>query len=165
MPAVTGLFYQESQCRANALNKSDGGAGLGQLTGASNIKWIGNASGIGTIDPWNVQDNVRASVWLLKFNYDEVQGMDACEKIGAALSCYNGGCRNVLLAQQISEYPTVWFDVTEKIRHPKAKQSLENFNYARSYPRKVLFRHQPKYETWGNPICKEYGYYARPLNP
>lgn len=159
IPAITGMFFQESQCNPNATNKADGGAGFGQLTGTANIKWIAEQSGIKNLNPYNLNDNIRGSLWLLKYNYDRIPGSVHCEKLGAAFSAYNGGLSYVL-ASYTSSMSTTWFFSTELIKGA-GRQSPENFAYARSYPRKIIFKHQPNFATYGELICKDYKDYGK----
>jgi len=159
VPAITGMFFQESQCNPLATNPADGGAGIGQLTGKENIKWISEQSGVKPLNPYNINDNVRASLWLLKYNYDRIPGSVPCQKIGAALSAYNGGLGYVLASYSVSN-SSYWFYTTEYLKGA-GKQSAGNFAYARSYPRKVLFKHQPKYASLGTTLCTEYKEYGK----
>ena len=53
-------------------------------------------------------------------------------------------------AQRQSAKPDQWFGATEYIN---AGQSKKNFEYSRLYPRWVLFRHQPRYASWGQVVC------------
>lgn len=91
-------------------------------------------------------------VRLDKFNFDRVSGINPCEKWGGALKAYNAGLGYVLQAQKVSPNPTLWFGHTEYV---PTKQSAQNFEYSRTYPRKILFKHQPLYSHWGQTVCIE----------
>lgn len=149
-PTFGGLLFQESRCNPLAVNKNDGGAGLVQLTGEANIQWISQALGE-KINPYDSTQAIKAGVWLLKWSYSRVQGADACQTMGAALSAYNGGIKWVLHSQSKSSNPRIWFGLSELI---PSGQLASNQEFSRSYPRKILkhSRVSPMRE-WGSPLC------------
>ena len=150
VPLLTGMIYQESSCNPSARNRYDGGAGLGQLTGQANIDWITDRGGFGAPDVFNPAWNLRASFWLLDWGNRQLQAVDECQRYGAGLFVYNAGIKYGLQAQRKSREPGVWFGATELI---DTTQSEENWRYSHDYPRRIIYRHQPRFSAWGRTVC------------
>lgn len=147
--AFAAQIHQESSWRAG-VTAWDNGRGLAQFMDATAAVIVANFPELGAADPYNPKWAIRALVrydsWLLA----RVEGATACEKWGAALKSYNGGLTYVQRAQQRSPDPAKWFGLTEFIR---TGQSAQNFEYSRTYPHKVLFKHQRIYADWGRMMC------------
>ena len=148
-PVFAGLLKQESSCNPWATNKADGGAGVCQLTGANNIRWIAEQTGM-PIDPYNPSQAIPACIWLLKFNYSKLQAKDDCNRMAMSLKAFNSGVGWVLKAQKLSLDPQTWWGVTENIN---AGQSVMNFDYSRAYPHKIIEKHQLNFASWGRTLC------------
>lgn len=144
-------IHQESTWRAD-VTAWDNGRGLAQFMDATTATVVRNYPELGSPDPYNPRWAIRAMVrydgWLLA----RVQGSNPCQRWAAALKGYNAGLGYVQRAQRASQTPGVWFDATEWI---KTGQSAQNFEYSRTYPRKILFTHQPPYSGWGQLTCQE----------
>lgn len=147
--AFAAQIHQESSWRAG-ITAWDNGRGLAQFMDATAEVVARNYPELGAPDPYNPRWAIRALVrydaWLLA----RVKGADDCHKWGAALKSYNGGLGYVQRAQQRSTDPGIWFGLTEWI---KTGQSAQNFEYSRTYPHKVLFKHQHIYAEWGPMAC------------
>lgn len=142
-------IQQESSWRAG-VTAWDNGRGLAQFMDATAAVIVANFPELGAADPynprWAIRALVRYDLWLL----ERVKGVSECHKWGAALKSYNGGLTYVQRAQQRSTSPGLWFGTTEWI---KTGQSDKNFEYSRTYPHKVLFKHQHNYVEWGRMVC------------
>lgn len=142
-------IHQESSWRAG-VTAWDNGRGLAQFMDATADVIVKNYPELGAPDPynprWAIRALVRYDMWLL----ERVQGYTPCHKWGAALKSYNGGLTYVQRAQKRSPEPNIWFGLTEFI---KTGQSDKNFEYSRTYPHKVLFKHQHIYASWGPMVC------------
>lgn len=151
IPLFAGQLHQESGWRAG-VTAWDNGRGLAQFMDATALMVARNYPELGAPDPYNPRWAIRALVrydnWLLA----RVQGVDPCNRWGAALKSYNAGLGYVQRAQRIAKPPGLWWDHAEWI---KTGQSEQNFEYSRTYPRKILFKHQPLYAAWGGITCQE----------
>lgn len=151
VPMFAGQIHQESTWRAG-VTAWDNGRGLAQFMDATAEMVARNYPELGGVNPydprWSIRAMVRYDGWLLA----RVQGINPCNRWAAALKSYNAGLGYVHRAQKRSDYPGLWFDMTEWI---KTGQSQQNFEYSRTYPRKVLFKHQPLYSQWGALTCQE----------
>lgn len=63
---ITSFFIKESKLYSKALNKVDGGRGLGQLTGISTLKQVPYV-----IDPFNKSQGIRGSIDIMYLKYQE----------------------------------------------------------------------------------------------
>jgi hypothetical protein len=140
---------QESSCDPT-ITAWDKGRGFAQMMDATSAQVSKICPEIGPPQPYSVVWSVNAMICYDNWLFRRVKGSDDCEKWGAALTGYNGGLGYVIQSQSASSAPAVWFGVTEAIH---SRQSAKNFAYARSYPRKILFQHQPKYAQWGKTVC------------
>lgn len=140
---------QESSGNQNA-TASDGGMGLGQImpsTAKSISKMFPVIGPPAPYDPaWSISALVRYDQWL----YQRIKKDDRCHGFGAALKSYNGGLGFVQQQQRASPDPGKWFGLTEYIPN---RQSPENFEASRMYPRKILLSRQSKYRAWGIYLC------------
>lgn len=149
IPAFAAQIHQESTWRAD-VTAWDNGRGLAQFMDATAETVARNFPELGGPDPYNPRWAIRAMVrydaWLLA----RVKGDTDCQKWAAALKSYNAGLGYVQRAQRQSSTPGIWFDATEWI---KTGQSAQNFEYSRTYPHKILFKHQHIYADWGPMMC------------
>ncbi len=148
-PMALGQIQQESG-GDDQVTASDLGRGLAQFMDATAQQVAKQYPELGAPDPYNATWSIRAQARLNKSNWNAVRGVNDCEHWGAALTAYNAGAGWVRKAQKLSNDPGVWFGTTEKIN---SGQSANNFKYSRSYPRKILFKHQVSYAHWGDTVC------------
>lgn len=149
VPMLAAQLQQESSCRAN-VTAWDKGRGLAQFMDGTAADISRIYPSLGRPDPYNPAWSMRAQSLYMGWLLARVKGEDDCQRWAAALVAYNGGLGYVQAAQRASAVPGQWFGVTEKI---PTRQSAANFAYSRSYPRKVLFKHQPRYAAWGAVTC------------
>lgn len=144
---------QESGCNP-AVTAWDNGRGFAQFMDGTAAMMPKICPQIGPPDPYSVVWSVNAMICYDNWLYRRVKGADDCQKWGAVLTAYNGGLGYVKQSQSASSNraPELWFGVTERV---PTRQSAKNFAYSRSYPHKVLFKHQPKYAQHGRLVCKE----------
>jgi soluble lytic murein transglycosylase-like protein len=151
VPMFAGQIAQESSWRAN-VTAWDNGRGLAQFMDGTTAQVSGLFPELGPPAPYDPRWSMRALVRYDAWIYKRVQGKDACQRWAAALKGYNAGPGYVRQAQSKSPDPTTWFGVTEFI---PTRQSATNFEYSRTYPHKILFKHQPKYNTMGRVMCPQ----------
>lgn len=149
VPMIAGQLRQESTCRPG-VTAWDNGRGLAQFMDPTAKMISGAYPDLGPPDPYNPRWAIRAAIRLNEWNYKRVRGSNECERWAAALKAYNAGVGYIQRAQRQSDKPDQWFGATEYIN---AGQSKKNFEYSRLYPRWVLFKHQPRYASWGQVVC------------
>jgi soluble lytic murein transglycosylase-like protein len=150
VPMLAGQIRQESGWRAG-VTAWDNGRGLAQFMDATAQQVARSYPELGKPDPYNPRWAIRALVRYDLWIYDRVKGDTPCQRWAAALKGYNAGVGFVQKAQRRSAEPGIWFNYTEDIN---AGQTAKNFVYSRSYPRWILFKHQPLYTTWGTVVCQ-----------
>lgn len=148
-PMFLGQIRQESGCRAD-ITAWDNGRGLAQFMDGTSTQATALFPELGPPDPYNPRWAIRALVRYDKWIYARVKGRDVCQRWGAALKGYNAGPGYVMQAQAKSPDPGTWFGVTEFV---PTRQSAQNFEYSRTYPHKILFKHQPLYAPIGATVC------------
>lgn len=149
-PMFAGQIQQESGWRPN-VTAWDNGRGLAQFMDGTTKQVTALFPELGPADPYNASWAIRAMVRYDGWIYRRVKGKDECHRWAAVLKGYNAGPGYVLQAQAKSPDPGTWFGVTEFI---PTKQSQANFEYSRTYPRKILFKHQPRFASMGSALCK-----------
>lgn len=144
-------IHQESTWR-ESITAPDDGRGLAQFMDGTATWLVKRYPALGQADPYNPAWAMRAMVRYDRHLFDQVQGVDVCQRMGAALKGYNAGVGYVLRAQTRSAEPGIWFGVTELIR---TGQSAKNFEYSRLYPRWIIYKHQPRYVAagFGKGVC------------
>lgn len=144
-------IHQESTWR-ESITAPDDGRGLAQFMDGTATWLVKRYPALGQADPYNPAWAIRALVRYDRHLFDQVQGVDVCQRMGAALKGYNAGVGYVLRAQTKSAEPGIWFGVTELIR---TGQSAKNFEYSRLYPRWIIYKHQPRYVAagFGKGVC------------
>lgn len=149
VPLLAAQIQQESNwdCKVTA---HDGGMGCAQFMQATAgwlVKTYPDLGAVNAYDPvWAFQAQAR----LDKYNYARVQGRDECHRWAATLVAYNAGLGNVQAVQKLSQDPGNWWGATETIQH---KQAEGFFKSSRDYPRRIVYKHQPQYLTWGRSTC------------
>lgn len=151
VPMFAGQIHQESTWRAD-VTAWDNGRGLAQFMDATAETVARNYPELGGVNPYDPRWAIRAMVRYNGWLYARVQGVNPCNRWAAALKSYNAGLGYVQRAQKRAEQPGLWWDHTEWV---KTGQSAQNFEYSRTYPRKILFKHQPLYSGWGFVTCAE----------
>ncbi len=149
VPMFAGQIHQESGWRAG-VTAWDNGRGLAQFMDATATQVARTFPELGAVAPYNPVWAMRAQTRYMGWLYDRVKGDTACDRWAAALKSYNAGLGYVQQVQRVSVTPGVWFGATEYV---PTRQSAQNFEYSRTYPRKILFKHQRLYATWGVPVC------------
>ncbi len=145
---LAGQIHQESGWKPG-ITAWDGGRGLVQFMDPT-AAWVAQRyPELGQPQPYNPLWAIRAMTRLDAYNVAHVQAINACEAWGAALKGYNAGLGYVQRAQKRSPQPGQWFGVTE---HINAGQSAKNFEYSRMYPRWIIWKHAPRYTSWGHGI-------------
>lgn len=146
---LAAQIHQESAWRAD-VTAWDNGRGLAQFMDATGDTVVRNFPELGAPDPYNPRWAIRAMVRYNGWLYKRVLGVDECHRWAAVLKSYNAGLGYVQRAQKRATNPGLWFDHTEWI---KTGQSDQNFEYSRTYPHKILFKHQPLYGLWSPMVC------------
>lgn len=144
-----GQIAQESSWRPN-VTAWDNGRGLSQFMDGTTAQVTNLFPELGPANPYDPRWAMRALVRYDGWIYRKVKGKDACHRWGAALKGYNAGPGYVMQAQARSPDPLTWFGVTEFV---PTRQSAANFEYSRTYPHKILLKHQPRYIGMGTIIC------------
>lgn len=142
-------IHQESRWRLDA-SSPVGAKGLGQVM-PSTAAWLGDLfPSLSDVQPVNPTWSIRALVTYDKWLADRVQGIDDCQDMAFALSAYNGGLGWVYKRDQRSSQPGVCMGATCTI-NPGISAAAQAENEA--YPRLILLRYEPLYETWGVGSC------------
>lgn len=149
VPMFLGQIHQESGGR-DQVTAWDGGMGLTQFMPDTAKQIVRLYPELGPMSPYNPGWAIRAQVRYMNWIHARVQGVNECERWAAGLKAYNAGLGYVQQAQRVSPRPGVWFGTTEYI---KTRQSAQNLEYSRTYPRKILFKHQPLYIQFGEGLC------------
>jgi soluble lytic murein transglycosylase-like protein len=149
-------IHQESAWNLRA--QSPYANGLAQFTPAT-ASWMGQiAPELGEPDVWNPAWAMRAMVRYDRWLWERVESDHECDRMALALSGYNGGLgwtkRDVRLAGASGADPRRWFGHVEKFNAGRAEWA---FKENRGYPRNILLRWEPIYETsgWGGGSCDD----------
>jgi soluble lytic murein transglycosylase-like protein len=148
-PMFLSQIHQESSGR-EWITAWDGGMGLTQFMPGTVKQATSLFPDLGTPDPYNPVWAIRAQVRYMSWIRKQVKGLNDCQKFAASLKGYNAGPGYVLQAQKKTTAPEIWFDHVEWI---PTRQTAENFEYSRTYPRKILFKHQKIFLQYGTPLC------------
>ena len=144
---------QESDCRPG-VTAWDNGRGLAQFMDGTTDQVARLYPDLGTPEPYNPAWAIPAMLHYDAWINARVKGNTECDRWAATLNSYNRGLGYTQQAQKVSSAPGVWFGVTE---HVTGRQSAKNFEYARMYPRWILFKHQQHFLDWGTPVCEGRG--------
>lgn len=149
IPMFAGQIHQESAWRAD-VTAWDNGRGLAQFMDGTAAQVARSYPELGAPSPYDPRWAIRAMVRFDGWIYARVQGAAPCDRWAASLKGYNAGAGYVQRAQRRSPAPDRWFGATEWVN---AGQSAQNFEYSRTYPRKILLKHQLLYAAWGPLLC------------
>ena len=149
VPMILAQITQESGFDP-AARSYVGAQGLLQFMPAT-AKWAAQAGGFGVSNPLDPAWSIKAGTWYDRWLYDRTGYATPCHKWGAALSSYNGGLgwhnkRKVLAARPDDFWNSV------RLVNPGITPSNQSEN--ETYPYKIVFKHQPKYATFGPLVCK-----------
>lgn len=149
IPLLAGQIQQESSwdCKVTA---ADGGMGCAQFMKATAGWLVTVYPELGSVNAYDPVWAFQAQARLDKFNLTRVKGVDECNQWAAALLAYNAGLGIAQGIQKLSPRPDVYWGVTEIV---KFKQSEQNHKSSRDYPHRIVYHHQPLYESWGRTVC------------
>lgn len=143
-------IHQESRYRADAESPA-GALGLAQFMPAT-ARWIAGAypAELGTNEPLNPSWALRALVRYDRHLYERVRIYDTgCDRMLFTLSDYNGGAGWRIKRQRMSGNPGN-YAVISRLNpgiHPANQRENEE------YPRRIVYRWQPLYLSWGSGVC------------
>lgn len=153
-------IQQESGWNPQAVSRV-GAQGMAQFMPAT-AQWWCSKNKLSAIDcqpsnpVWAMRSLVQYDRWL----YQRIQALNHCHRMAYALSAYNGGLGWVYRDQQhasgLGLDPRRYFSVVERVN---AGRSAANFTENRDYPRRILFKYEPRYASWGQASC------ANEVNP
>ncbi len=146
-PIIAAQITQESGWNPRAQSPV-GAQGLMQFMPAT-ARWVATQEAFGAVDAFNPVWSIRAGVWYDRWIYERVKGHTNCDRWAFTLSSYNGGLGWVQRRKARSEDP-LDYEVTSTINpgiHPANQR--ENEGYAPA----ILYRHQPRFRSWGKTEC------------
>lgn len=147
--SIAAQIHQESAFNANA--HSIYAEGLSEFTPAT-AKWISNLyhNQLGEPQPYNPQWALRALNLYDQYLYDGIKLFDSsCDRYLFMLSSYNGGDGWRRKRQRMSIHPGN-YPVTS-LYNPGIKPTFQREN--EEYPKKIIYKHQPLYLSWGQGVC------------
>ena len=150
VPVILGQITQESGFDENAISQA-GAMGMLQFMPVT-AKWASQAGGFGVAAPLDPKWAIKAGVWYDRHLYDRATYPTPCGKWGAALSGYNGGERWHQRRQAAAGAPT---DFWNSVRLVNPGITAANQRENQEYPYRIVFKHQPKFATFGPLVCKE----------
>lgn len=149
-PVMAAQIHQESMWRETAQSKY--ASGIAQFTPAT-AEWISGAYRLGEAQPTNPAWALRALVTYDRHLWDRTSGVDDCNRWAFTLAGYNGGAGWIIKERKMARAAGVpadlWFGGVERFSARAEWAWKEN----RDYPRKILYRHQPRYREWGVTEC------------
>lgn len=151
IPAMAAQVHQESMWRKDVC--SPYACGLTQFTPAT-AEWIQSKYGaeFGPMDRFDPKWAIRAMARYDKFLYDRV-GADDCNSFWMALWGYNGGEGWRIRDQRKAKLGGANSLVALEVEPYNAGRHKAAFHENRTYPRRILWRHQTLYAHWGRTVC------------
>lgn len=146
---LAGQIQQESSWNCT-VTAHDGGRGCAQFMDATAGWLVKTYPELVAAQPYDPLWAFQAQARLNKFNLARVRGQDDCHRWAVNLLAYNAGLGIAQGIQKLSSNPDVYWGVTENVHF---KQSDANFKSSRDYPRRIVYKHQPFYLTWGRSLC------------
>lgn len=147
-------IQQESGWNPQAVSRV-GAQGMAQFM-PSTAQWWCSKNKISVIDcqpsnpTWAMRSLVQYDRWL----YQQITAVNPCHRMAMALSAYNGGLgwvyRDQKHASSLGLDLRRYFSVVERVN---AGRSTANFTENRDYPRRILFKYEPRYALWGQGSC------------
>lgn len=146
---MAAQLHQESAWNPLAVSPV-GARGMSQFM-PSTANWIGDLdSRLKGGDLYSPTWAMRAQSVYMKHLHGRLAAVDGCERMAFALSAYNGGEGWVRKRKAVSPAPGRCIGLTCEINpgiHPANQR--ENAEY----PKRILLRIEPLYETWGVGSC------------
>ncbi len=140
-----GQLHQESAWRADA--RSIYAEGLAQFTkdtAADMAKWYPELGPVNAYDPqWAIRAMVRYDARL----FTQVWGENQCDVWWATLRAYNGGLGHWRTEARKASNPDNRSSVDAMCG--TAKRSVKHCAESLGYPKKILLKHAPRYQSWG----------------
>lgn len=154
-----GQIQQESAWNPEAVSRV-GAEGMGQFMPATTKWWCAKQKLAGAdCQPKNPAWAMRSLVQYDKWIYEQINAVNHCHRMAMTLSAYNGGLgwvyRDQKSASGMGLDPRQYFSVVERVN---AGRSAANFKENRDYPRRILFKHEPRFATWGKGSCVSEAY-------
>ncbi|MFC0349705.1 transglycosylase SLT domain-containing protein [Undibacterium danionis] len=147
-------IQQESGWNSQAVSRV-GAEGMGQFMPAT-AKWWCSKYSISVINCqpknpiWAMRSLAQYNLWL----YKQIRAVDHCQRMAMTLSGFNGGLGWVFKDKELAFSkglnPQIYFEQVELVN---AGRSTANFKENRDYPRRILFRYEALYLTWGKGSC------------
>ncbi|HHT7856364.1 transglycosylase SLT domain-containing protein [Pasteurella multocida] len=146
-------IHQESQWDIRAVSPV-GARGLAQFM-PSTARWIsGLYPELADNQPYNPSWALRALVRYDNWLYQRVSARSECDRMAFMLSAYNGGLgwvqKDKRKAKAQGFDPQTYWQSVELVN---SGRSRANFTENRGYPKRIIYRWQPLYKTWGRSVC------------
>jgi hypothetical protein len=149
IPAFAAQVHQESGWRPDVC--SPYACGLTQFT-ADTADWIQMVYGVelGPKDRFHPVWALRAMVRYNKHLYDQTPGHTQCDRMWATLRKYNGGPGHWNMESRFAVDRLDRAEVDKTCG--QARRSVKHCPENLGYPKRILERIQPRYESWGQYI-------------
>ena len=151
IPMLAAQLHQESGWDPNA-RSAVGAGGLAQFMPSTAADY---PDGSGRVDVYNPDWAIRAQSRYLRDLYARVSYPRECDRLGAALSAYNGGLgwhnRRQRTANDRGDPTDFWAGV--RVINPGVTAANQREN--EEYPIKIIDRWQGRYGHWGRTVCLE----------
>lgn len=148
---LAAQIHAESGWDCRAVSRA-GARGCAQFMPAT-ARWIGTVDRrLANEDLYSPAWAFRAQAVYMRWLHERVKADSPCDRMGFALSAYNGGLGHVYRRQKLSARPGRCFEATCAI-NPGIAASAQAENEA--YPRRILGKLEPKYvrSGWGEGAC------------
>ena len=146
IPVAAAQLQQESGWNPSAVSPA-GARGLAQFMPYTAKDFPDDN---GQVLPDNPDWSVRAQSRYMHLLYTRVVYPDDCNRIGAALSSYNGGAGWHDKRQKKAADPADFWNSVRTI-NPGVTPASQAENA--DYPERIVYKIQPTYRTWGPLLC------------